>query len=102
MRSIFVVILMLIAVVLAVQNAEVAAISVFWWEIRASLAVILVVSFTLGALAAALVFAPDLYRRRVRERRLRERIATLEASASSAPVYDTPSPLSPTTSPSAI
>jgi uncharacterized integral membrane protein len=79
MRFAFILILMVLAVALAAQNADVATINVFWWELRASIALIVVVCFVFGALVTGLVLAPQLYRRRASERALRARIATLEA-----------------------
>ena len=78
MRLVLVILLIVVAVVLAVQNADVVAINVLWWELRASLAVIIVTGLALGALTALLALAPKLYRQRKSERSLRARIVTLE------------------------
>ena len=78
MRLVLVILFMVVAVVLAVQNADVVAINVLWWELRASLAVIIVTGLALGALTALLALAPKLYRQRKSERSLRARIVTLE------------------------
>ena len=80
MRLVLVVLFMIVAVVLAVQNAHVVAINVLGWELRASLAVIIVTGVALGALATLLALAPKLYRQRKSERSLRARIVTLEGS----------------------
>lgn len=79
MRFAFILIFMVIAVALAAQNADVATINVLWWELRAPIALIVAICFVCGALVAGLVLAPQLFRHRANERKLRARIATLEA-----------------------
>ena len=82
MRFAFILIIMVIAVALAAQNADVATIDVFWLELRAPIALIVAVSFVCGALVTGLVLAPQLFRGRANERKLRARIAALEAGPS--------------------
>jgi uncharacterized integral membrane protein len=79
MRLALVLILVVLAVVLAVQNANVVSVSVFAWRLEASLAVIIALCFLIGAMVAALALAPGIYRRRADQRKLHRRIADLEA-----------------------
>ena len=95
MRFAFILIFMVIAVALATQNADIATIKFLWWEVRASIALIVAVCFVVGALVTGLVLAPQLFRRRANERKLRARIATLEAG----PVAPKPEAVDPYVAP---
>jgi uncharacterized integral membrane protein len=78
MRLALILTIVLLAVVLAVQNAEVVTLSAFAWRLEASLAVIIVLCIAVGAIIAALALAPQIFRRRAEEHRLRRQIAELD------------------------
>ena len=67
-----------LAVVFAAQNADVVNLSLFVWNLNASLAVIIVLCFAVGALAAALALMPGIYRSRAEQRKTNRRLAELE------------------------
>lgn len=92
MRMILVLIALLLAVIFAVQNANVVVVRVFFAEFEASLAVVISLCFAVGALLAALALMPSWYRRRAGERRLQARVAQLEASHPSPVSTDPPTP----------
>jgi uncharacterized integral membrane protein len=86
-----------LAVVFAAQNADVVNLSLFAWNLNASLAVIIVLCFAVGALAAALALMPGIYRSRAEQRKTNRRLAELEygsqpgvQSSSSTPIASTP------------
>jgi uncharacterized integral membrane protein len=74
-----VLVLMLAAVIFAVQNATTVTITVFFWRLQASLATIAAVCVLVGALGGLLVSIPRLYRMRADRRRLRTLLADLAA-----------------------
>lgn len=67
-----------LAVVFAAQNADVVNLSFLAWNLDASLAVIIVLCFAVGALIAVLAMAPGLYRDRSERRKLNQRLAEFE------------------------
>jgi uncharacterized integral membrane protein len=67
-----------LAVVFAAQNADVVNLSFLAWNLDASLAVIIVLCFAVGALIAVLAMAPGLYRDRSERRKLNQRLAQFE------------------------
>lgn len=69
---------LVIAVLLAVENAAAVTVNLLAWQLEASLAVIIVLCFALGALGALLAMLPHLRRSRHDERLLRVRVAELE------------------------
>lgn len=77
MRLLIVLVVAVIAVVFAVQNVMVVPISVMFWRLEASLAIIIAVCIVLGALMGVLVSVPSTLRMRARERRLRTQLADL-------------------------
>ncbi len=86
-----------LAVVFAAQNADIVNLSLLAWNLNASLAVIIVLCFAVGALAAALALMPGIYRSRAEQRKTSRRLAELEyssqrdvQSSSSNPVTATP------------
>lgn len=79
MRLIFALIGMMVAVTFAVQNAAPVAIKVFFWQLEASLAIVVTVCFALGAIVAGIAVIPEIYKRRSGERRLQAKLASLEA-----------------------
>ena len=81
MRIAFLLTVMILAVMFAVQNAEVVSLDVFFWTLNASLAVIIVLCFAVGALLTALAMAPGMYRSRSGARRLQARVTELENTA---------------------
>lgn len=90
MRLAITLIIVVLSVVFAVQNADVVTLSVFFWRMEASLAVIIALCFVIGALIAALALTPQLYRRRADERRLRRQLDELNGRESSAGQRDAP------------
>lgn len=74
-------VVVVLAVVFAAQNADVVNLSLFAWNLNASLAVIIVLCFAVGALAAALALMPGIYRSRAEQRKTNRRLAELEYSS---------------------
>ncbi|HET9394857.1 MAG TPA: LapA family protein, partial [Nitrospiraceae bacterium] len=56
---------------------------VLFWKLNASLAIVVALCVTAGALLGALISMPRLYRMRAEQRRLRAQLAELDPSASS-------------------
>jgi uncharacterized integral membrane protein len=79
MRLIALVVTVVIAVIFAIQNTDLATVSLLWWEVRASLAVIMVLCVSIGMLVGLAVLAPLLYRGRDSARQLQRRLAEMEA-----------------------
>jgi uncharacterized integral membrane protein len=77
MRIVLVLLLMIAAVIFAVQNATMVSVTVLTWRFEASLAVIVVVCLALGAIGGVLISVPRLYRMRAHEKKLRARLADL-------------------------
>jgi uncharacterized integral membrane protein len=71
---------LLVAVVLAVQNTVVIDVSLLLWHFQASLPVIMVVCVVVGLLMGLLALAPRLYRGRKHARKLARHIAELKNS----------------------
>jgi uncharacterized integral membrane protein len=78
MRLALVLIALVVAVVLAAQNATPVAVNAFVWRFDASLAIVIVLCFVLGAIVATLALMPSIFRYRTSERRLKARVAELE------------------------
>ena len=78
MRLFISLVLIVLAVMFAVQNAEVVPVSVLFWDFRASLAIVVVISCVVGALVCAIAFLPALYQRSSALRALRRRQKELE------------------------
>ena len=83
MRTIVILVLMLAAVIFAVQNADVVTVDVLFWRLNASLAIVVALCVTAGALLGALICVPRIYRMRADQRRLRAQLAELDPSATS-------------------
>lgn len=79
MRLIVSLIALIAAVVLAVQNATPVTLNAFFWRLDASLAVIIVLGFAVGALAATIALMPAWFRSHKQVRRLQSRVAELES-----------------------
>jgi uncharacterized integral membrane protein len=56
-------ILMILLVFFVLQNAEIITVQLWFWQIEASLALILTSTLLLGAIIALLVFLPALYKK---------------------------------------
>lgn len=91
MRLVVVLLALILAVVFAVQNATMVTLTVFAWQLNASLAVIIVLCFAIGAIAASVALLPGVYRERNKARRLQSELAALRLSHASA----TPEVVSP-------
>lgn len=74
MRFILILILLIAAIAFAVQNANVVTLVFFVWRVEASLAIVVAVCFSIGALVAALALAPSILRKRAETRRLRTQL----------------------------
>ncbi len=81
MRTIILLALMLAATIFAVQNADVVRIDVLFWQLNASLAIVIALCVTAGVLVGILISVPRIYRMRADQRRLRAQLAGLSASA---------------------
>lgn len=92
MRLILVLIVVLVAVVFAAQNATPVTIDLFFWRIDSSLAVVIASCFAIGIIAGILFAVPSLYRMRSHRRRLQAQLAeagggdAATAESESAPV----------------
>ena len=89
-----------LAVVFAAQNADVVNLSFLGWNLDASLAVIIVLCFSAGALVSALALMPGIYRARSEQRKTSQRLAELEHGAQGVPKGSKASPIPPSSSPS--
>jgi uncharacterized integral membrane protein len=78
MRIIALILLLVGAVVFAVQNAGMVSLQLLAWRLDASLAVIIVLCVAIGSLLTLLSLGPSIYRHRNSENRLRSRVAELE------------------------
>jgi uncharacterized integral membrane protein len=83
MRTVLILGLMLLAVIFAVQNAEVVSVDFLFWNLNASLAVLAALCITAGVLLGVLIVVPRIYRMRADQRRLRAQLAELEPSVAS-------------------
>lgn len=83
MRLIFLLIVMLVAVIFAAQNATPVTIDLFLWRIDSSLAVVIATCFAIGIIAGILFAVPSLYRMRSHRRRLQAQLAEAGATAES-------------------
>jgi lipopolysaccharide assembly protein A len=79
MRLFFLLLVMLVAVIFAAQNAKPVSIDIFIWRIDASLAVVIASCFAIGVIAGVLFAVPTLYRMRSHKRRLQTQLADLGA-----------------------
>lgn len=84
-----------LAVVFAAQNADVVNLSFLGWNLDASLAVIIVLCFSAGALVCALALMPGIYKARSEQRKTRQRLAELEHGSQGATKGSTASPIPP-------
>lgn len=71
--------ILILAVILAVQNASSITVMLLFWRVDASLAIVIFLCFGLGALAAAMALMPAWYRKHSALKRLQRRISELEA-----------------------
>lgn len=86
MRLVLALIVALIAVVLAVQNAPAVIIRLFFWQVEAPLAVIIAVSFAAGIVVSLLASVPKFRRMRAHERELSARAADASVPTKTTPV----------------
>jgi putative membrane protein len=70
LRLAFLLIAVLAATWFAVGNAMPVTVTLFFWHLQASLAIVIAGCFVLGCLVGAVALLPALYRSRVRNRRL--------------------------------
>jgi lipopolysaccharide assembly protein A len=82
-RTILILVVVLAAVIFAVQNADVVTVDVLFWKLDASLAVVVALCVTAGTLLGALISVPRIYRMRAEQRRLRAQLADADSSAMS-------------------
>lgn len=82
-RTFLILLLVLAAVLFAVQNADVVTVDVLFWKLNASLAIVVALCVTAGALLGALISMPRLYRMRAEQRRLRAQLAELDPAPTS-------------------
>ena len=92
MRLIAVIAILIVAVILAVQNAVVVTVMLLLWRVDASLAIVIFLCFGLGALAAAIAFMPAWYRKHSAFKRLQQRVAELEAAIANPSTSAVPPP----------
>lgn len=81
MRLVLALVAILIAVVLALQNAPAVIIRLFFWQVEAPLAVVIAVSFAAGIAISLLASMPQLRRMRARERQLLAKVSDARASS---------------------
>jgi putative membrane protein len=72
-------IIVLLIVMFAVQNAVSVSVIFLLWRLDASLAMVIAACFGLGALIGALVTVPSMLRERISISRLRKEVETLRA-----------------------
>jgi lipopolysaccharide assembly protein A len=75
---IFAIILALLVTIFAVQNNAIIAISFLFWKLDGSLALVLMITLTLGILIGLLVSAPSALRRTLQGSEQRKTIRALE------------------------
>lgn len=69
----------LMAVVFALQNADPVTVKLYFWELRnTSLALILIMTLLIGAIAGILFLAPGIYKRNQTISGLKKKISDLE------------------------
>ena len=76
----FALLIAILAVIFAVQNADTTTVRLAFWESQQSLALIILLSTTFGVLISFLVSSPSLVKNKLTIRNQRKRIAELEAS----------------------
>jgi uncharacterized integral membrane protein len=79
MRLILSALALLLAVILAVQNTAVVDVSLLFWNLRASLAIIIALCLVLGLFIGFAALAPLIYRDRRNAKKLETRLAAVEA-----------------------
>ena len=85
MRTVLILGLMLLAVIFAVQNADVVSVDFLFWKLDTSLAILAALCITVGVLLGVLLSVPRIYRMRADQRRLRAQLAELDPSVASHP-----------------
>lgn len=79
LQLIAVLIIVFLIVMFAVQNAVAVSVAFLLWRVDASLALVIVACFGLGALIGALVTIPTMLRERISLSRLRKQVEVLRA-----------------------
>lgn len=79
LQLIAVLIIVFLIVMFAVQNAVAVSVAFLLWSVDASLALVIVACFGLGALIGALVTVPTMLRERILLSRLRKQVEGLRA-----------------------
>ena len=79
LQLIAVLIIVFLIVMFAVQNAVAVSVAFLLWRVDASLALVIVACFGLGALIGALVTSPTMLRERISLSRLRKQVEALRA-----------------------
>ena len=79
MRLILSALALLLAVIFAVQNTAVVDVSLLFWNLRASLAIIIALCLVLGLFIGLAALAPLIYRDRRNAKKLETRLAAMEA-----------------------
>lgn len=92
LRLAFLLIAILAATWFAVGNAMPVTVTLFFWHLQASLAVVIAACFVLGCLVGAVALLPTLYRSRVRNKRLAAENLTLRDPASNLDLPASPDP----------
>jgi uncharacterized integral membrane protein len=94
MRFYFVLALLLalLVTVFAVQNNAVIDVSFLFWGVAGSLALVLMITLTLGILIGVLLMLPGAVRRRLEAGELRRSVRSLEQQASRPPEPPTSGP----------
>lgn len=77
---IFSLILAILAVIFALQNADQTFVQILVWKFRSSLALVMLVSLAAGALISALASLPTLLRDKLTIRSQKKKVAELETS----------------------
>ncbi|MBW4555222.1 MAG: DUF1049 domain-containing protein [Trichormus sp. ATA11-4-KO1] len=76
--SIIAVLVALLAVVFAFQNAVTISITFFDWNLQASLAIVLILTLGIGIIIGLLVSIPNLIKRNLRIAKYKEKVTELE------------------------
>jgi putative membrane protein len=88
LRLAFLLIAVLAATWFAVGNAMPVTVTLFFWHLQASLAIVIAGCFVLGCLVGAVALLPALYRSRVRNKRLAAENVSLRDTSHGIDIYD--------------
>ena len=79
-----------LSVVFALQNAVVIPVSLLFWEVRSSLALVLLVTLALGIVVGLLAMAPSLIKRSIKISQQHKKIKQLQEAFADKEVSDPP------------